>query len=156
MDFSSILYSLWYLSIKTLFSDYFITFSLLGMALGAGTRYSRGHSPCREFPSYSSTRQSSIPPLLRKEYSSFLSPCSKQREDRLWIHRLKSNYSHWPQWNPIKTFFCFKEVIAKAQVSKTPTPKLQTGDLYVSLCFHQQRTGILKEREQWPQLACLT
>lgn len=68
-----------------------------------------------------------------------LSPCSELREDRLWIHRLKSNYSYWPQWNPIKTFFWFKEVISNDQVSNTPIPKLQVGHLHMSLLLHQQR-----------------
>lgn len=76
-------------------------------------------------------------PAVRKK--SVLSPCSEQREDRLWIHRLKSNYTHWPKWYPIKTFFWFKEVTSNDQVSSTPIPKLQIGHLHILLLLHQQR-----------------
>lgn len=78
--------------------------------------------------------------------SHFLPPCSEQ-EDRLWIHRLKSNYSNWPQWNSIKTFFWFQEVISNDQGAKTPTSKLQTGHLHMLLLSCQQIMSTCKYPE---------
>lgn len=79
----------------------------------------------------------------------------RAEEDRLWTNRLKSNYSHWPQRNPIKTSLWFKEVISNDLGGKTPTSKLQTGHLHMLLSFFPQRTSILKERQQWPWPASL-
>ena len=80
--------------------------------------------------------------------SRFLSSCSEQREDRLWIHRFKSNYNHWPQRNSIKAFFWFKEVISNDHRGKIPTTNFKLG-IYTSPLFCQQRMSILKEREQY-------